>query len=537
MRLLVEHGADPKIATKAGDTPLMAAAGIGWAANWSVNAPIPLVDAVKYCVELGNDVNAADNRGYTALHGAAYLGNNDMVNYLVSKGAKVDAKSKAGDTVADMANGPTRFGQPHPETVALLEKLGSPNSHNCRSDQCVVATRPTGNRSSADARRAGEKVMLDQFASALGFRESIYLVRCTRGARHSRRPVRACRCGRDLLVPVRTRPRLAQIYSSTLPLDHPRFTTSTGPLDDPIARFVQTRRSRQGLTRIRDDVLGYLPSLLEQLGINPDSQALVFSKTSFQATKISPRNPRAIYFNDDVAVGLGARRRRHGDRRGRSEARRDLLFTERRQVRPSGICATRRRVCTAIRTRRHSECREFSSAPFFPTLAASRSQRRDHHGSSHTVRRSLGRLVRQRDPRRAARSRQRVRPRSRRAARLQVAVGRISRACCKEFNTSGYLTPISDIVALMTFEHQTQMTNLMTRLDWESRIGAPNAEIAKDIDAIVKYMLFADEAPLPEPIQGVSTFTKTFAQRGPRDHQGRSPARFRSAIRGCSAIR
>ena len=86
-------------------------------------------------------MNAADNRGYTALHGAAYLGDNDMVNYLVSKGAKVDVKSKAGDSAADMANGPTRFGQPHPETLALLEKLGSPNSHNCRSDQCVVAPR------------------------------------------------------------------------------------------------------------------------------------------------------------------------------------------------------------------------------------------------------------------------------------------------------------------------------------------------------------------------------------------------------------
>src|SRR5207253_5591467 len=78
---------------------------------------------------------------YTALHGAAYLGNNEMVNYLVSKGAKADAKSKQGDTVADMANGPTRFGQPHLDTVALLEKLGSANSHNCRSDQCVIAAK------------------------------------------------------------------------------------------------------------------------------------------------------------------------------------------------------------------------------------------------------------------------------------------------------------------------------------------------------------------------------------------------------------
>ncbi len=175
MKFLIAHGADPKINTKSGTTPLMAAAGIGWAASWSVNAPYPLNDAVKYCVELGNDVNAVENRGYTALHGAAYLGNNEMVNYLVEKGAKVDAVSKTGDTVVDMANGPTRFGQPHLETVALLEKLGSVNSHNCRSDQCVVATRPTGKDRPLTAAEKSEKVFLDRFAGALGFKESVYI--------------------------------------------------------------------------------------------------------------------------------------------------------------------------------------------------------------------------------------------------------------------------------------------------------------------------------------------------------------------------
>jgi ankyrin repeat protein len=175
MRLLVEHGADPKIATKSGDTPLMAAAGIGWAANWSVNAPVPLVDAVKYCVELGVDIHAADNRGYTALHGAAYLGNNDMVNFLVSRGAKVDAKSKAGDTVADMANGPTRFGQPHLETVALLEKLGSANSHNCRSDMCVIAPKANIYDRPLSAAEQADKDALDLLSTAIGFKSVVYL--------------------------------------------------------------------------------------------------------------------------------------------------------------------------------------------------------------------------------------------------------------------------------------------------------------------------------------------------------------------------
>ena len=169
MRLLIENGADPKIATKANTTPLMAAAGVGWAHNWSVNAPVPAIDAVKYCVELGVDVNAVDSKGYAALHGAGYIGNNDIVLYLVEKGAKVDVKSKAGDSPADMANGPWRFGLPHPETVALLEKLGSPNQRNCRSDKCVVAAKRL-----TPAEQA-KKDALDKFAAVLGFESAVYL--------------------------------------------------------------------------------------------------------------------------------------------------------------------------------------------------------------------------------------------------------------------------------------------------------------------------------------------------------------------------
>jgi hypothetical protein len=63
------------------------------------------------------------------------------------------------------------------------------------------------------------------------------------------------------------------------------------------------------------------------------------------------------------------------------------------------------------------------------------------------------------------------------------------------------------------------MTNLLVRLNWEARLGLP---LDSDIDATVRYMLFQDEEPLKEPIEGSSTFTKTFPQRGPRDAQGRS---------------
>jgi hypothetical protein len=71
--------------------------------------------------------------GFSALHAAAARGDNAMIMYLVSRGARVDAVSKNGTTVVDMANGPRQRVQPYPETVALLEMLGAVNSHKCVS--------------------------------------------------------------------------------------------------------------------------------------------------------------------------------------------------------------------------------------------------------------------------------------------------------------------------------------------------------------------------------------------------------------------
>jgi hypothetical protein len=93
-----------------------------------------------------------------------------------------------------------------------------------------------------------------------------------------------------------------------------------------------------------------------------------------------------------------------------------------------------------------------------------------------------------------------------------------------------FLAPTSDLVALMTLEHQTHMINLFTRVGWEARIAehdglltpSETAERGSGVEEIVRYLLFADEAPLREPIAGVSTFTETFPTRGPRDTRGRS---------------
>ncbi|MEO8049040.1 MAG: hypothetical protein ABI833_01375 [Acidobacteriota bacterium] len=97
------------------------------------------------------------------------------------------------------------------------------------------------------------------------------------------------------------------------------------------------------------------------------------------------------------------------------------------------------------------------------------------------------------------------------------------------FETSAYLTSTSDIVALMVLEHQTRMTNLITRLGWETRVSIQDGKLEESrprlealVDQMTTYMLFADEASIGQGIVGVSTFSESFPKRGPRDQQGRS---------------
>jgi ankyrin repeat protein len=166
MKLLVKWGADPNMWTirtpgrvRTGDAdrqvedvsgmapvpvgapaipPLLAAAGQGYGEGFAANhhryAPTGMLAAVKYLIEeLHVDVNARDHEGNTAIHNAAARGDNEMIQYLVSKGADPKLVNRAGQTTVDMANGPVQRISPFPETIKLLEGMGVKNNHKCVS--------------------------------------------------------------------------------------------------------------------------------------------------------------------------------------------------------------------------------------------------------------------------------------------------------------------------------------------------------------------------------------------------------------------
>lgn len=314
-----------------------------------------------------------------------------------------------------------------------------------------------------------------------------------------------------------------------LPFDHAAITYAEHPVNDPVARL--EKRLQAGQAKLEfDPKWGYLPSVLKNLGVNIDSQILVFSKTSFQSPRIAPPTPRALYFNDEIAVGTVQR----GEvlefvSLDPAQGVQFYSLDVRKSDRPSFL-------------RRTTEClnchlspgtlnipgllitSSYTGADGTPAFRGAqditdhRTPIEERWGGWYVTGNAGATLTRGNamsiDPRHPTVLDQR----DSNLASLE-----------KKFDTSLYLAPTSDVVALMTVEHQTRMANLLVRLGWETRLAAADGKLPEFkerfkflVEEVAAYMLFADEARMKYPIEGVSTFTKTFPQHGPRDKQGRS---------------
>ncbi|MCY4076924.1 MAG: hypothetical protein OXH04_16005 [Acidobacteria bacterium] len=339
-----------------------------------------------------------------------------------------------------------------------------------------------------------------------------------------------------------------QPYEETIPTGHPAL----GLRDRIPANAVHELglRLADGRITLRSagDDTGYLRTLLDQLDVNADSQLLVFSRTSLQRQAISPRRPRAIYFNDEVAVAFvpgSDRIELAAVDPGFGVAFYELEVARGRQprlMRSTGCLRCHHGPATLGVPGLYvgSVFPSPSGEPNFglgTVVTDHRTPLAERWGGwyvtgTHGAQPHRGNAV-ARDP---------ARP-----DRLDAAGARNLTDLGRKADTSHYLAPGSDIVALMVLEHQTQMTNHLTRLAWLARLaaageptgaaagtgaapvrgrGATGAATRRALDLwieeTVAYLLFADEAPLAEPVTGVSTFTATFPRRGPHDARGRS---------------
>jgi hypothetical protein len=319
-------------------------------------------------------------------------------------------------------------------------------------------------------------------------------------------------------------------YEESLPLDHPAVRDDPAAGDDPLARLAA--RVAAGTLRFDLDArLGVLPSLLRALDVPVESQTLVFSKTSFQFPRISPQLPRAIYFNDDVAVGVvpGSSVIELATMHPRAGARFYVVDGPTR----TDALIVRRDVCLRCH---HGVATAGVPGLFVSSVFPSGSGTPETDGAIVTDHRTLfadrwgGWFVSGVPASLAHRGNAIATNPARPTALTPFAPGRglggVSR--------TRYLATTSDPVALMVLEHQTQGLDLLLRLGWEARIAAHDHDgrpatamaLTRRIDDAVRYLLFLDEAPWPAPLTTASRFAAMFSARPPADARGRSLRAF-----------
>lgn len=269
------------------------------------------------------------------------------------------------------------------------------------------------------------------------------------------------------------------------------------------------------------------------------SQTLVFSKSSFQLNQISPESPRAVYFNDDTYVGWV----NHGEfieiahvdpKKG------PAFYTIDQNYDPYPYIQPQTEQCTIC----HDTFQTNSAVPRLLMLSVlanpdgnalkaaalitnDKSPLRERWGGwyvtgTHGSQRHLGNTIVH------ARAED-VDDMRKFITKLDLSAGANVTDLSKRFDTKEYLTPNSDIVALMVLGHQTHVHNMITSGAYEIRDGIQKGmsdkmpQIIKDAgEPIVKAMLFAEEAQLTDPVAGTSGFAAEFSARGPRDSKGRS---------------
>ncbi|MBL8203035.1 MAG: hypothetical protein JNM09_02305 [Blastocatellia bacterium] len=340
-----------------------------------------------------------------------------------------------------------------------------------------------------------------------------------------------------------------------VPFSEAPINYRTAPVNDPVAKLQQ--RIDKGEVRLKfEPGTGYLRSVLKELNIPVNSQTLVFSKTSFQYKRISPQTPRALYFNDDVYVGwvkegkvleIASFDPVQGaifyilDEQKLNET--DTEKLERPTFERAELDCTQCHVAAATRGVPGVFVRSVYTNPSGTqaTRAASfvtgnESPLSERFGGwyvtgKHGEQTHLGNVVvtNKENP-----------------EELDRAAGANLNDLTKRFDTSPYLTPHSDIVAQLVQAHQTQMHNLITLTNYQTRLalhedairnqaaGLPAHEISEaarrkfeaPAEELVRYLLFVNEAPLGTRIQGSTSFAEEFAARGPHDKRGRSLREF-----------
>ncbi|MEZ5316826.1 MAG: hypothetical protein R2752_05445 [Vicinamibacterales bacterium] len=303
--------------------------------------------------------------------------------------------------------------------------------------------------------------------------------------------------------------------------------------DDPVA--VLDARIRAGeVTVASHGEHGYLEGLLDALAIPVSSQGLVFSRTSLQTDRIGPWAPRALYFNDDVYIGAvqdspfleiasidpdeGARfytvaqdggARPVFERQGTT----CLMCHESKSI-TAGVPGVM--VLSVVSDRLGYVIAPLQEGPVtdrtpFDRRLGGYYVTGTHGAPGHAGNTKSTRLSHEVGPHDAY-----VESFDRTAdGNVTTLEGR--------FDVTRYLTPHSDLVALLVLAHQTRVHNLITLVHEAAvEVGGTPQRLSGAVDRLVREMLFAREAPLPGPVRGTSAFAREFAARGPRDDRGRS---------------